>query len=139
MAHAALIEALGGSETIAQPCGYTDDSGPAKGPFFCFARRHKLDVVVGGEKLAGSAQRRTRHAVLQHGSIVLERRYKQQPAAAVSALTFVDPHGLAERMTHALHRRTQISFATGTWNEKETSAVGPFISKHANDAWLRRT
>jgi len=41
-------------------------------PFFCFERAHALDVVVGERKLAGSAQRRTPNAVLQHGSIILD-------------------------------------------------------------------
>ena len=45
---------------------------------------HVADVLVDGEKLAGSAQRRTPRAVLQHGSAVLERRFGQQPAAALA-------------------------------------------------------
>ncbi|MFZ1932136.1 MAG: biotin/lipoate A/B protein ligase family protein [Thermoguttaceae bacterium] len=42
-------------------------------PFLCFQRRAAGDVLVKGEKIAGSAQRRRRGAVLQHGSVLLAR------------------------------------------------------------------
>jgi lipoate-protein ligase A len=42
-------------------------------PFLCFQRRAEGDVLVGCEKVAGSAQRRCRGAVLQHGSVLLAR------------------------------------------------------------------
>lgn len=41
--------------------------------FLCFGRRDDFDVVMGGNKVLGSAQRRRKGAVLQHGSLVLER------------------------------------------------------------------
>src|SRR4051812_42296912 len=40
-------------------------------PFLCFQRRTYGDVLVGRAKVCGSAQRRQRGAVLQHGSILL--------------------------------------------------------------------
>lgn len=42
-------------------------------PFLCFQRRACSDVVLHGHKIAGSAQRRRRGAVLQHGSVLLAR------------------------------------------------------------------
>ena len=45
----------------------------AREPFLCFQRRSPGDVLVGGVKVAGSAQRRCRGAVLQHGSLLLAR------------------------------------------------------------------
>ena len=41
--------------------------------FLCFERRAAGDVVIGHHKVAGSAQRRYRHGVLQHGSVILRR------------------------------------------------------------------
>ncbi|MDR2431427.1 MAG: hypothetical protein LBD99_04160 [Candidatus Margulisbacteria bacterium] len=38
----------------------------------CFARPAKYEVVVNGKKLIGSAQKRGRRALLQHGSLPLE-------------------------------------------------------------------
>lgn len=37
----------------------------------CFAELHFGEITVDGKKLVGSAQRRTRHAFLQHGSILI--------------------------------------------------------------------
>jgi lipoate-protein ligase A len=42
-------------------------------PFLCFQRRSCGDIVCSGAKIVGSAQRRRRAAVLQHGSILLAR------------------------------------------------------------------
>lgn len=41
-------------------------------PFLCFSRGDRNDLVLGGVKVVGSAQRRRKGAVLQHGSILLE-------------------------------------------------------------------
>ena len=46
--------------------------GPAEA-FLCFSRGDEMDVVIGTDKVLGSAQRRRRGAVLQHGSLVLRR------------------------------------------------------------------
>jgi len=40
-------------------------------PFLCFLRRSEADVVVEEHKVAGSAQRRRRQGLLQHGSVLL--------------------------------------------------------------------
>ncbi|EMI19828.1 biotin/lipoate A/B protein ligase [Rhodopirellula maiorica SM1] len=41
-------------------------------PFLCFQRRTDEDLVVAGYKVCGSAQRTSRKAVLQHGSILMD-------------------------------------------------------------------
>ncbi len=40
--------------------------------FMCFRRRTSGDIVLGGYKVVGSAQRRSKKALLQHGSILLD-------------------------------------------------------------------
>jgi lipoate-protein ligase A len=42
-------------------------------PFLCFSRGDARDIVFGHHKVMGSAQRRRRGAVLQHGSLLLAR------------------------------------------------------------------
>ena len=44
---------------------------PERVGFDCFARPASREICVGGRKLAGSAQRRARNGILQHGSIRL--------------------------------------------------------------------
>lgn len=43
----------------------------------CFASTAKSEVVLGRKKLIGSAQRRTRKAFLQHGSILVGREHEK--------------------------------------------------------------
>jgi lipoate---protein ligase len=40
----------------------------------CYLREEGLSVVVKGRKISGGAQKRTRTAILQHGTILLSRR-----------------------------------------------------------------
>lgn len=58
----------------------------ARGEFDCFASAGAGEIVAGGAKLCGSAQRRVRGALLQHGSL----RLRPDPPAA-SAAAGIDP------------------------------------------------
>lgn len=39
----------------------------------CYTRKQGTNLVVGGKKISGGAQRRTRTAVLQHGTVIVDR------------------------------------------------------------------
>jgi len=67
--HNALIVALGKLGLAASLCPATMPD--RQDEFLCFERRAAGDVVVGGHKVAGSAQRRRQGALLQHGSVIL--------------------------------------------------------------------
>jgi lipoate-protein ligase A len=82
--HLAIIHALReldiGASTFAEsglPAGEvgaankTVDAVAVDRPFMCFQRRSDNDLIVNGYKILGSAQRRSREAVLQHGSLLL--------------------------------------------------------------------
>lgn len=46
---------------------------PENDPFLCFQRRAIGDLMIGEHKVGGSAQRRLKRSLLQHGSILLSR------------------------------------------------------------------
>ena len=72
LAHGALIAALDSAFALrAVLCPAVPAARPE--PFLCFQRRSPGDVLLGEWKIAGSAQRRRRGAVLQHGSLLLRR------------------------------------------------------------------
>ena len=50
-----------------------EDGAKTDEPFLCFIRGDRHDIHCSGHKVVGSAQRRRKGAVLQHGSILLER------------------------------------------------------------------
>ncbi len=145
LAHEAIIAAVG---PIAQRfgCGEGGDScdqSSQRGPFFCFARRHALDVVVpdgaatgGFAKLAGSAQRRTRKAILQHGSIMLDRRFTEQPVATWRALgnvrTFDDA---VERLIPRFADSLNWTLTPDPWRDEELTAAKSHERMYAGEAW----
>ncbi len=137
--HKAIIACLADAGLMSQPCGQTDDSGAAKGPFFCFERRHCYDVLIGVDKLVGSAQRRTKDAVLQHGSIILGRRFEQQTSARID----LPPSPLIDTLRKVLPEKLSVAFGVGIeagdWSEEELEEAMPLVEKHAGDEWLRRT
>ena len=61
------------SEATAPRSGKNPSTAPCRPPFLCFQRRSPGDVLVGQTKVAGSAQRRCRGALLQHGIVLLAR------------------------------------------------------------------
>jgi len=139
VAHDAIIACLAELGIESGRCGFTDDSGAAKGPFFCFARRHCYDVLVGEEKLAGSAQRRTKTAVLQHGSIILGNRYAQQPTAEADVAYYETIEILRRTLPAKLAYRTGMPFDAADWQSGELPAAEPFVAKYAGDEWTRRS
>jgi lipoate-protein ligase A len=126
LCHQTLITALadfGITAALYRDCSATKSNemqnvGP---PFLCFQRRTCFDVVIGNEKIAGSAQRRRRGAVLQHGSILLARSPLApelpgiQEAAAVS-IAAVD---LAQHWTPRLAEALNLSFTAECLSNSE--------------------
>ena len=74
--------------------------GYEKSRFLCFERRTEGDIVLGGYKVGGSAQRRLSHATLQHGSLLLERS-KQAPELP-GIFDLAKPEFCVEGMTEGL-------------------------------------
>jgi lipoyl(octanoyl) transferase len=59
--------------------GYAADAAPGgirlgERTAFCFAGRESFDILAGGRKIGGNAQRRIKGAIFQHGSIPLHNR-----------------------------------------------------------------
>jgi lipoyl(octanoyl) transferase len=85
----------------------------------CFAHPVRADVMINGRKVAGAAQRRTRHGLLQQGSIQgveLE-------------------NGFAERFAEKLSNNCELRSSPETvhFRAREIAA-----RKYATDAWLRK-
>lgn len=137
--HQAVILSLADQGVLAHRCGLTDDSGPAKGPFFCFARRHEADVLVGQEKIAGSAQRRTPDAILQHGSIIVGNRYAQHPTAEVGHTSEKAVLELRKGLCDHFAQITGKTVQSGEWSTVELAAADTVRTKYAKDQWTRRT
>ncbi len=161
LAHHAVILAVGHGVRLAGPeTGSACGESSQRGPFFCFARRHALDVVVDDPlanepatsapppsgrqqpiaiptaKLAGSAQRRTPRAILQHGSIILDSRFPQQPCATWKQLGGVDAFVAAvERLSAAFEQSLGLRAELESWRDEEIRASEAIMRKYCGDAW----
>ncbi|MFQ5589923.1 MAG: biotin/lipoate A/B protein ligase family protein [Phycisphaerae bacterium] len=138
LVHEAIIACLAILGIKATPCGISDDSGASRGPFFCFQRRHCYDLLIGRDKIAGSAQRRTHDAVLQHGSIVLGNRHPQQPTADVQLPFEQTVKQVRERLATTLAAKTGEVFEEGRWSTDELAAASTLVAKYASEDWTRR-
>lgn len=139
LAHDAAIACIRSLGLEAAYAGRTDDSGPARGPFFCFQRRHRCDLLIGEDKIAGSAQRRTREALLQHGSIILSRRFDQQESATVPMPLEQSIHRVRSEYPQHLAKATGQTLEPGDWSPAELALAGDLFGKYTGEPWTRRT
>ncbi len=143
LAHRAIIQAIGGPTRMLGEGGGRCDESSHRGPFFCFARRHDLDIVVpnangpgGFSKIAGSAQRRTTQAILQHGSIILDSRFTQQPVATWKNLNgTTDFNDAVEKLIPAFGDALQMQFESDDWHAEEIKSAARFETRYAGREW----
>jgi len=74
-----------------------------KRPLLCFTDRNPHDIVIGGFKVVGSAQRRRAGAVLQHGSLLLDLSDRTPELRGVRNVADI-PLGLREWSDQLLER-----------------------------------
>ena len=68
--HNAMIQSLSQFGIESQLRGIAEKEKDSQ--FLCFSRGDAKDIVIQGHKIVGSAQRRRKGAVLQHGSLILK-------------------------------------------------------------------
>ncbi len=135
-------------EKLGLAARYAVDHCPAGTRFgertpFCFAGKESYDILVGGRKIGGNAQRRLRHAIFQHGSIPLVNRAAQgvgflrEPpmgiSEATSALAEVgicpDPGELNTLMAEAFRETFGIDWKADGLSAAEEAAVGRLLER----------
>ena len=65
-------------------------------PFLCFSRRSPVDLIIGTDKVLGSAQRRTSAGLLQHGSLLIRHSPTTPELIGLSELTTQFPSKLVQ-------------------------------------------
>lgn len=99
-------------------------------PFLCFQRRSPGDVILHRHKVAGSAQRRHRGALLQHGSILLRgsRFAPELPGLSDLIGKDVEANVLRDAWKNRLATRLDVEFHLDTWGELEREAASQVAS-----------
>jgi lipoate-protein ligase A len=141
--HAAVAETLMRFGVGAVPFRSTGAESVVAGqPFLCFQRRTAEDLVVAGYKVLGSAQRTSRHAVLQHGSLLVgcSRSAPQLPGIWELSGIPLTATEVAEALTDAFGRVLGI----GRWRKEGITdperrrAESLREKRYGNPDWLNR-
>jgi lipoyl(octanoyl) transferase len=117
--------------------------------FLCFHRRSVGDIVVGQHKVLGSAQRRNKGALLQHGSLLLATSRYAPSLVGLGQMTSVLPSDLNSTLESPLARLfcDRIASTTGVAlgrpfkYEQDIAAVaeescGVYLAKYQSNEWL---
>lgn len=138
--HTALRKMLGQIGVEATLCtAAAKQIGPV--PFLCFQRIGEGDLVLGSFKVAGSAQRRVKGALLQHGSLLLEA------SAAAPELSGIRDLSKARLITEEWDRMVaEAILGELRWeatrhplNEVEERAANDLVAERfANPGWTER-
>jgi lipoyl(octanoyl) transferase len=104
------------------------------GPVLCFLHQTPADILVGPHKVAGSAQRKNRGALLQHGTIRLRTSRFTPELPGIYELTGkrIVPGELAASMAQ------QLSIAEG-WKAQPAPLPAPAdAAKYESESWTHR-
>lgn len=109
-------------------------SGPE--PFLCFGRGDSRDIVLHGQKIVGSAQRRRSGAVLQHGAILLSSSVHAPEFPGLSELTGREWTGeeLMEELSVRLPRCLGTPVFTANWPAAVKEAAQHLLQRYARPA-----
>jgi lipoate-protein ligase A len=136
--HCSLVQALEPLGAVSQVLAAGADRGPLNEPFLCFARRASGDVVLAEAKIAGSAQRRHRGAILQHGSVLVETSpaAPELPGLDRTAQLTLPPAQLLAAWRATLAQELKLSFLPGELSAAEQSRAEQLVDeKFATVAW----
>lgn len=111
------------------------------GAFLCFQRRSPGDVVIDQFKVVGSAQRRIKNALLQHGSILCHqsRFAPELPGIRDLAPLKITDNEIVAKLCETAQHSLQIDLIQGELTETETEAAKQsYSTQFQSDQWNQR-
>lgn len=105
--------------------GPSNATGPTDEPFLCFQRRSDEDLVLAGYKVLGSAQRRGRFALLQHGSLLTSASPAAPELPGISNLVGknLEPEALIGPIAEELGQTLGVQWTVGELSSREVETV----------------
>jgi lipoate-protein ligase A len=152
LVHEALIEIFAERGIAASLHGDPATAPPGEQPhepFLCFARRTSADVVVAvpsvgaapPSKIVGSAQRRRRGAVLQHGAVLMETSptAPELPGLDRIGVARLDANDLIAPWSKRLAARLNLQLERADFAATDAlQTCQKHYAKHVSAAWLAR-
>lgn len=139
--HESLVEVLKRLGFEARLCAVAREENPK--PFLCFQRHTVGDVLIGHDKVCGSAQRRLGQAILQHGTLLLERIPEAPELPGLATLHpehgWSSPPDLRDRWLQAVRNRWSIDWTPLSLDAKQLEQVARKVSeKFTSQRWTQR-
>lgn len=139
--HEALCAALKAWDVPLVVRGESDARPAEQQPFLCFLRRTEGDVLCEGVKVCGSAQRRRRGAILQHGSLILARSPHAPEVPGIREVAgkklFHEP--IPERWSHTIAECLGLDLVAGRLSELELDATRTLaLEKYTAGSWTEK-
>ena len=132
--HELIRDALGRLSVVAELC----ERERRLADVLCFLHHTPGDLIVAGHKVAGSAQRKQRGALLQHGSILMGRSDHAPSLPGIAELTgrVVSAEDLREALVEGFRKETGWTLEEGPFDERERASIGDRIaSRYATSLW----
>jgi lipoate-protein ligase A len=139
--HSSLIELLSTEFGVVASLAEKSRASRSEEAFLCFQRRAGGDVIVGDVKVAGSAQRRWKGAVLQHGSILLRRSAWAEELSGLQRFTSAPMEWelLACKWQHSLATSLGVGLAKSQLSPEDLRLAALIAeSRYSQVAWTRR-
>jgi lipoate-protein ligase A len=110
-----------------------------QGDVLCFLHQTPGDLLLDGSKVAGSAQRKLRGSLLQHGSVLL-RHSEFAPLLPgledCAGRDLFTPQELAKRLAAQFAEATSAAMEPGNWSAEERQRIPDIVAqKYANPEW----
>jgi len=138
--HLSLLETLSEWGIRAGLCDRAATAQKSTQPLLCFQRYAPGDVLVGGTKIAGSAQRRRRGAVLQQGSVLLHRCDAAPELAALEDVTgkVISAAELGHAWLARLAECLAIAWVTAPLSEAQRARAGALLkTRYGSARWTK--
>ncbi|QDV46964.1 Octanoyltransferase LipM [Stieleria neptunia] len=150
--HAAIINALHRQGIDARPhyLNKTPAAPPRaaptlavdEDPFLCFQRRTDEDLIVSGYKVLGSAQRRFKRSLLQHGSLLLRASEYASELPGLVDLTSIalNPETFLTRISEEFEALSGVAFQSDVLSAAEATRADEIVASRfgRSDWWARR-
>lgn len=115
----------------------------------CFAGKEEYDIVAGGRKIGGNAQRRLRDVIFQHGSIPLRCAlaealpfFREPPPGLLEGTASLDqlgvtadPAWLRERIVDAFGETLGVDLVPSSLSAEENAAARLWAGRYGGKAW----
>lgn len=119
----------------------TAEKQAVPGTVLCFQQCSPGDVVIGTSKVVGSAQRKHRGALLQHGSILLaSSNFTPQLKGVFEHTGHVPPdRDIQQMIVREFSEQTHWTVEQADWTDAERSRIAELTTdKYTQDSWNRK-